>query len=434
MRPVFHDLAAGRVLRGGALAGVLLALAACDLDLTDPNSPDETTVLNTPALVLTTAVGLQAQYAENVLVFVRAPALVSDEWGTRQRALPADRSLITGDIDPGYGVISDPFAAAYRIARTSDLLIENAPRVNLGPGTQAGITALAKLMKAMAIGNLTLQYREMPLNFDPTGAVPSPRAEVRANVIALLESARGDLAGVTDAQLTEFNAAVLGANAINLRNTIDAMLARYYLFAGQDQAAIAAAERVNLGVLSQLPYPNPGQNPIFQYGQTGLDYVGIRKVFFTEAEPGDQRVAFWGVRNAGVAGVPDSVFNFNRYGTRNESFPLYLPDEMRLIRAEAHTRRGELDLARTLVNQVRTQCSSAVNEPVACLPALPESAMDTAEKLYAEILRQRRYELFAQGLRWEDLRRLGAFTTVRPTVEFLPYPSSECARNPAISC
>lgn len=423
--------AGARLLRGGALLAAALLAAGCELNLTDPNAPREEEVLNSPELVLTTAVGIQAQYADNVLVFVRAPALTSDEWGTRQRALEADRSLITGAIDPAYGVIGDPFAAAYRIARTADVLMAAAPSVDLGPGLLTGTVALAKLLKGMALGNLTLQYEQMPANFDPAGAAPRPREEVRDTVIALLESARADLGTVTDAQLAEFNTRVL-SGGLNLRNTVNAMLARYYLFDGQYQQAIDAAARVPLNSLSVFLYPNPGANPIYQYGFP-LDYVGTRRVFFTQAQAGDLRPAYWSTRT-GVAGLPDSVFNFNRFGNVNATFPVYLPDEMRLIQAEAYTRLGQLAQARTLVNAVRTQCASTVDEPLACQTALPDEELDTMGELLTEILYQRRYELFSQGLRLEDLRRLDAYTAIEPTVDFLPYPTSECQRNPNSGC
>ncbi|HEX8392916.1 MAG TPA: RagB/SusD family nutrient uptake outer membrane protein [Longimicrobium sp.] len=436
------------VPRGAALAAIAASAAACDLDLTDPNAPGEDEVLNSPQLVLTTAIGLQAQYAENVHIFVRAPALLTDEWGTRPIALEADRSLVVGNIDPGYGVVSDPFAAAYRIARTADLLIEAAPRVQLGTELRVGTTALARTIKAMAIGNLTTQYQELPVNFDTAGAPPVPRDQVRDSVIAMLELARAEVGTLTDAQLIAFNNAVNLSSAgltggtstirgISLRNTINAMLARYYLFDGQYQQAIDAAARVNLAVPSVITYPNPGVNPIFNYGFS-LNYVGTRKSFFTEAETrlgGDKRPAYWANRGAGVAGVPDSVFAFRRYGGRNDEFPLYLPDEMRLIQAEAYARLNQLAPARALINAVRTQCTSTVDEPTACFSGpLTDAELATQAQVLTQILYERRYELYAQGLRLEDVRRLREFTPKRPTADFLPYPASECQRNPNAGC
>ncbi|HEU4883801.1 MAG TPA: RagB/SusD family nutrient uptake outer membrane protein [Longimicrobium sp.] len=419
--------------KAGAAALLLAAAAAgCSLDLTNPNAPPEEEVITTVDGMITLAVGLQSQYAENVNIFLRAPSLVTDEWGTRPIALPADVSLVTGSPDPSFGVVSDPFAAGYRIARTANILIDNAPQVELGTGLRAGITSLSRLMKAMALGNLYMQYEQLPANAG-NAALPQPRAEVLDSVIALLEAARADVLNVPDADLAGFRTRVLGTG-FDLRNTIDAMLARYYLLDGRYQPAIDAAGRVNLGVLSVLAYPNPGANPIYNYSAVSR-YTGTRKVFFAQAEAGDQRPAYWALRTAGSTGTPDSVFDFRKYGARNDAYPLYLPDEMRLIQAEAYTRLGNFAAARTRINEVRTQAvGGGLDEPRAALPALDVAALDTEAELLTQILYERRYELYAQGLRWEDLRRLSAYTSIHPSMPFLPYPQSECDRNPADPC
>ena len=424
-----------RGARTHALAAALAcALAAgCSLDLTNPNAPPEGEVITSVDGIVTLAVGLESQYADNVNIFLRAPALTTDEWGTRPIALAADVSLVTGNPDPTFGVVADPFAAGYRILRTADILAANAPNVGLGTGLQAGIMSLSRLMKAMALGNMALQYQQLPANAGE-GALPLPRAQVLDSAIALLEAARADVAGVTDADLAGFNARVLGTG-FNLRNTIDAMLARNYLFRGRYADALTAAQRVNLNVLSVLAYPNPGLNPVYNYSAVAR-YTGTRKSFFTEADPADKRPAYWALRTAatGSPGTPDSVFDFRKYGGRNDPYPVYLPDEMRLIMAEVYVRQGNFPAARTLINAVHTQTASSVDEPLAGMPALPDDALDTETELMAQILYERRYELYAQGLRWEDLRRLVAYTAKRPSIAFLPYPQSECDVNPANPC
>ena len=65
---------------------------------------------------------------------------------------------------------------------------------------------------------------------------------------------------------------------------------------------------------------------------------------------------------------------------------------------------------------------------------LPVEALDTPGEVRMQVLYVRRYELFGQGLRWEDLRRLSAYTSTEPSVAFLPYPQSECDRNPSAGC
>src|SRR3954451_16785043 len=179
MKPTWRPRGARTHFLAAALA--CAALAGCSLDLTNPNAPSEEKVIGSVDGIITLAVGLQSQYADNLNLFLRAPALVTDEWGTRPIALAADVSLVTGTPDPTFGVVSDPFAAGYRIARTADILIANAPQVGLGAGLQAGSLAHARLFKAMALGQLSLQYAQLPANATQ-GALPLPRTQVMDSV------------------------------------------------------------------------------------------------------------------------------------------------------------------------------------------------------------------------------------------------------------
>jgi hypothetical protein len=80
---------------------------------------------------------------------------------------------------------------------------------------------------------------------------------------------------------------------------------------------------------------------------------------------------------------------------------------------------------------VRTDCPGLVaTDPNACLP--PLAAQLDAPALIAEIYENRKYELYATGLRWEDMRRLGQVgaTSVAKRC-WLPYPIAERNGNPA---
>jgi hypothetical protein len=282
---------------------------------------------------------------------------------------------------------------------------------------------------------LIQQYEAVPLTSGSSGAATQPRDVVLDTVIALLNSASEDMSQVTDADIALTRNRLLGTG-FDIRNTVSAMLARYSLMAGDYQGAIDAADAVDLSVLSVFEFPPPTRNPVenlaFQLG-----YVGALKSFVDESEPGDQRPAYW--VNVAAAPLPanpaDSVIlPLAKYSAPDDPFPVYLPDEMRLIKAEALARTDQLPDAAALVNDVRTQTSSPVDEPVAGLPELPASALDTQEELLAEIAKQRRYELFEQGLRWEDTRRFGNALTTTPTVEFLPIPQQECLTNTSKPC
>jgi hypothetical protein len=422
----------GRVV---TIAAACIGLAACKLDLTNPNAPSSEQVVTSSDGVLAVTVGMQSQFAQSIEDYIVPSALGTDEWGTRTRALISWIMLFTGEnFDQSFVTVSAPYANSYQVIRSANTALQGTESVQLGTATTAGVRATARLFKAMALGWLVQIYEKVPVDVGP-GAVPKERGEVLDTVLTLLEQARSDIGGVSVADLATFRARALGPG-IDLTNTINAMLARYYLMDGQYDAAIAAANRVNLGVLSVLQYPAPTRNPIENLAFQ-LEYVGGLQSFVNAAQPGDRRPAYW--VNTAAAAVPgnpsDSVVKpLKKYSTPNEPFPLYLPDEMKLIKAEALTRTNQLAAAAALVNEVRTQTSSAVDEPVAGLPALPASALDTQAKLLAEIAYERRYELYMQGLRWEDKRRFGAALTTTPTFPFLPLPLTECQVNPNSGC
>jgi hypothetical protein len=261
-----------------------------------------------------------------------------------------------------------------------------------------------------------------------------PRAQVFAEVIRLLESARSDIANVSDADLAGFNTRAL-SSGVDLRNSIDAMLARYYLITGQYQQANDAATRVNLAKTSMLTYPDPDLNPIYNYSVVA-GYVAPLKSWADQAEAGDKRVDFFVNRTAPPpVGNPPTLqlLQFNMFGHRNDPFPVYLPGEMLLIRAEAQARLNNLAAAIALINQVRAEVSTS-NTPGASHPPVTAATLDTQAKVLAQIAYERRYELFSQGLRWEDLRRLGTVVGKSPKVNFLPMPQGECTSNPNAGC
>jgi hypothetical protein len=105
-----------------------------------------------------------------------------------------------------------------------------------------------------------------------------------------------------------------------------------------------------------------------------------------------------------------------------------------LIKAEAYANTGQLALAAAQVNYVRTRCGGTNNQPKACLQALPPASLSTQAQIIAEIYNQRKFELFATGLRWEDVRRQGLVSQTSPFAKrcWLLYPSSERNTEPNV--
>jgi hypothetical protein len=409
-----------------AVAILAVSTAACDLDLNDPNVPTEEEVFSSPDNMIRVGIGLQAEYSNQFAEPVYATGMVTNELGANAATFESFRILDTGSgpATNDLGASTGPWSGQYRVVRHANFVIERAPTSGLGPATTSGLVALGKLYKAMALGNLIQIYEQIVL--ETVDSAPFvDRATALTAIITLLDEAAAQLAATPASP--EFNAQVL-APGFNLPNTIHAMRARYNLIAGDLTAADNAAAAVDPGVFSEFRFADGDPNPFWNLAVNGGNSTSMRPkdAFRLAAEAGDERIEYW-VTPADIAGFAEPLDNFNRYGSRTSSYPAYLPDEMTLIRAEVAARQNRLLDALGLVNDVRTPCTSALPEPVACLPALLITDVPTQAAMLAQILVERRFELYLQHVRWSDLRRFG----LTPKFMWMPIPVAECDRNAA---
>lgn len=415
-----------KLIRGSLVLVGALVLGACDLDLTDPNSPNEQDIITTADGLIEVAVGLQAEWGNQLVAPVYIQALVTDGIGAIPQAFESYRLVDAGNpVSNDLGPSTETWAAMYDVVLVADILLENVPDAPMIPETKSGILALARLFKAMAFGNLLQVYERIPLDvgLDNLDAPFATRAEGFAEVLRLLEEARTQLQSTPPS--TEFDTRVL-APGFDFENTIDAMTARFALIAGAYDTALAAAQRVDLDVLSEFLFSATDPNPVWllMLGSGNAFRMLPEDRFRTEAQAGDQRIGYW-VAEANTVGSSAPLDAHVRYATRDVSFAAYYPDEMRLIQAEVLARQGDLPGALVLVNEVRTPCSSPLNEPVACLPALTLADVPTQQAMLDQILLEREYELYLQAVRWSDLRRFG-----KPLkYEFMMVSEAECERN-----
>jgi hypothetical protein len=416
--------AARRLAAALAAAG---ALAGCDLDENNPNAPTAEATLTSPDGIIAVAVGLQSRYAAGYGNLIYDAGLLTDELGATAQALPNVRDAELGRVENLSGVASDLWFSHYRTIKTANDLINNAPNVQLDPAMLSGIMALAYTLKAGAISDLVQGYQQIA---DPDAASATPafisRADALARALAALDSADAQLNATPPG--TAFATRVLGTN-FDLRNTLRAFRARMLRLSGpaQQQAALTAANAVDRRVLSVLQFTDQVQNPLF-INSAGSSAVLPRDAFRLAADPAR---ATYHVTAAAVTGFFQPLDNYARYNVATGALPLYFPDEMLLIKAEALVGLGQLAAAQAALDSVRTDCGGLVaTDPNACLAPLP--AGQSAAALTAEIYANRRFELFATGHRWEDARRQGLVgaTSVAKRC-WLPYPIAERNANPA---
>src|SRR5688500_14072889 len=84
--------------RARALAVLgLLALGACNLDFTDPNLPSESEVIEAARTLGQVAVGLQAQYSDQLVDAVYVNGLVTNEIGAGSASFDAYQRADRGE-------------------------------------------------------------------------------------------------------------------------------------------------------------------------------------------------------------------------------------------------------------------------------------------------------------------------------------------------
>lgn len=411
--------------------GLAAFSAGCDLDLIDPNNPTADVVLVDPEGLKALGVGLQAEYSNQLGWVITSAGLVSDEIGVGTAAFQNYKDADAGDeLDPGTGLSSDPWTGMYRVITLSNELLTALPDVPMEAGTTSGLEALALFYQGLAFGNLAMLYEQLPIATGLDNPEPEfvSREAALEHALQLLNDARDALLATPASE--EFDADVL-ADGFDLGNSIEAMIARFSVIAGDLAQAEAAAERVDPNATSEFEFSNVDANPIFNimYESGNAWQMRPEQTFRLEAEPGDERVNFW-VIPAAVPGYVAPMDDLASFGPSTEpAIPVYTYDEIRLILAEVHARNGQLLPAIDLINEVRTQCAPAGTDPLEpkpCLEPITLVTHPTQEAVLDEIFRQRRYELYLLGLHYEDQRRFGE--TLK--YEWIPLPSSECTRNP----
>lgn len=410
-------------------AAALAALAGCDLNLQNPNAPTEPQVTTSVDGVIALATGLQGRFAASYGAFAYIGGLVTDEFAATSAALISISDAEQGAVPQGTGVADLVFNSIYRTVRSADDVLAGADALagSFDPGTRSGLRALALTLKAEALGEALQAYQRIPVE---TYNVVAPAYVTRAQALPVVRALLDSAAAVLAAQPVSatFTTSIL-TPGLNLPNTLQLYRARYARLAGDNAGAVAAANlvaRSGAGAFSVLTFPAPTVNP-FSAVTGGTSGIAPRRQFRLSAAAGDLRPSYFVTPNATLTGRVGALLdNFSpRYATANASLPVYFPDEALLIKAEALANQGQLAAAQAALDSVRTDCTGGrgLDDPKACLAPLG-AALSQAD-LLAEVYAQRRFELYATGLRWEDARRRNAIRGPTPAPA-VPVEGQRC--------
>lgn len=426
------------------LTAALLTAGGCKLDYVNPNGPTDTEVVNSREGLLSLAVGMKQFYSTSaVQSLFTATAVTTRELKGVTTFTNVLELEAGGTALPTFnGNVLGVWSNMLRTMGMAESLIGNAPAVlPTETDTQTGLVAFGKFFKAMSIGGLATAFEQFPIRTDVAGgAAFVSRTVALQEAVKLLDEAAAALG--TTAPSAEFNTRVLGSDIV-LLDCINAYRARYNMMLGNYAEALTAANAVNLTTKSQFKYINtiPGSNPIYQQVQVSANFKPRELFGLPEelTEPDDARLDFYLTTPDVVVGGETLKTLKGFFESITSPIPIYLPDEVRLLKAEAIIRSdGDLNAAKTHIDAVRTQAAGDPFGVNADLPAY--SGPMTKPALLLEVYKQRCAELFLQGLRLEDSRRFErpappqnvnpVPTTYERTRNFYPYPDQERLTNP----
>jgi hypothetical protein len=423
-----------------------LVLAACDspLDTNPTASIDAETALTTPRGVELALNGAYRSLQSGNLwgnVQMTYPDLYADNLeftGTFQ----TDREVGNRNVSTSNGQVLSTWSSLYDGISRVNYLLEAIPSVSgLTDAQQSQYRGEALFLRGLMYSVLTAWHGDVPIMNDPARGVDenslvarSPQADVYAMIVTDLEEAATLLSPtLRDGRATQGAANALlarvylemGSNAL-ARDRATAVISNTAYDLVDDYASIWTSKFSDESIF-ELPFSINNSNSLaFWYFPASLGgrlgYAPTAE-FYNAFEAGDER------RDAqiGIEGGQRYARKYFRVANGDDNVVVLRLAEMYLIRAEANARlNADPAVVRADIDIVRDRAE------LAPLPA----TVDTQAELLDAILRERRFELAYEGLRFFDLRRHGVAMTVLgiPAERLLfPIPQGERDVNPNLT-
>jgi hypothetical protein len=407
-----------------SLAMVLLVSTSCKKDYQNPNSATAAEVLSSARGLMGSAIGIQRSYSLNVAPGIaNANGFVSNEVILRNSGNVSEFQLSTGGsaVDGTNALLGNIWITSNKCIYDANNVINGASLL-ADKGYASGLIGYSSIFKALAIGSLAMGWEKVPDTVGTAATVFIDRVQGFNRAIATIDKA---LAAINATAISAGFNADLPAG-IDIVNTLQALKARYSLYAGNYAGALAAANLVDLTKKSTLNFDAAVANPIFAAAtSTNNLYQPVDSTFGLPVgiapNLADKRVPFYTLINATIA----TRFRLNGFWiAATTAIPIYFPGEITLIKAECYARQSSPDLANVVLELNKVVTKKAANDALALGADLASVSPATIDDALLEIYRNRCIEMYISGLKLEDMRRFN-----RPIGEykrkFFPYPFRE---------
>ncbi len=409
------------------LLTIVAFTSACKKEYLNPNAATAGDVLTSAKGLTGVTVGLQKNYSTTragvLYASITLNGLTTNELISINTGNTNEERLAAGgvQVDGTNSVLLNVWAGANKIIYDADNVINNAANL-ADKNYAAGLIAYASIFKALALGNLSEYWESVPAGTGQNVTFIS-RVDGYNKAIATIDNALAVIAA------NSISTSFLGniPSGVDIPNTLVALKARYALFAGNYALALTAANTVDLTKKSTFTYDALNLNPIFEIATSTNNVIQPKNLNLGQTganipDAGDGRIPFYTVVNTTV--------RINGFGAGTfTQFPIYLPGEITLIKAEAYARQATPNLISALAELNKVVTKTPAQDPfgvgAGLLPLIgPYSQQDLLNLIY----KHRCIELFMSGLKLEDMRRFGQPLTDRKR-NFFPYPFPERDNN-----
>lgn len=414
--------------------------SACNKEYINPSRASVPSVVTSADALMTLAAGLQRRFTigRQSPLYDAAVGGAYSVYGlyTLNIGNTAEKEVETGKsaINRNNSIVSRLWEQCL-LTRTEAETILNNLNVTADPGDKVGLKAYASIFYGLSMGTLVQFFEKIPLA-NGNNAPFSPRAEALQKAITVLESADADLA--TTAPSAKFISRVPAG--IDVKNTVKALLARYYNIqsmitgtynAAAGNKAVGYAQASSQTIKSEFRFSSATPNPIGEQNATINVYgaidstLGLKNGLAPVPAASDPRIGFY-ISRTGPTTFPLKGF----FANLTTSYPVYLPGEMNLIIAENYARQSQFAQSKTALDAVRTKTTDTYGLGAA---QAAYSGPLTQADLLQDIYKQRRLEMFMSGQEMEDSRRFNRpapnATGEERNRNFYPYPQIERDNN-----
>ena len=413
------------IFRTVAALAVLGLLAGCDLvgldDEPNPNGPSLEDILDNPteANLANLAIGVEASARLGLGTYLVDVGVLGREYW---RVSPSDprftQDLLGGAesvLDNNTFYITTPWGARYRTVRNANTLLSALEgNETLSDGEKAATRGFARTWIAYQyLLNLNLTFENGVRFIEPGADAAGPLVgydEALDRIAALFDQADGDFGAAGSADFFFPTTLGVGGDVEGYRQINRALAARVDAYREDwdgvldalDGSFIDADGDLEAGAYHQFSTgAGDINNPFFFPLDGGGDGVLAHPSFVADIAPGDDRISKVAERtSARTFDGLTSNYDTDVYESPTSPIPVVTNGELVLLRAEANAQRTDDDAVDD-INVIRN--AAGLDDY--------EGDTDTGA-LIDEVLRQRRYQLFAEGHRWIDLRRYGRLGTL----------------------